>query len=102
MVRCNYGCTFRNSLFFSSFANGLNERYPELFEGDGVESKHQANFARKWRSYSTIYELAGGDIKRIDEVVEEPLEKCLLFLAYKSDMIRVEKLLHKESLKSIK
>lgn len=102
MVRCNYGCALWMFVFFSSFANGLNERYPEIFDGDGVESKHQANFARKWRSYSTIYELAGGNIQKIDEVVEEPLEKCLLFLSYKSDMSRLETLIHKESLKSIK
>jgi hypothetical protein len=90
------------SVFFYQFVNGLIERYPELYDGDGASSQHQANFGKKWKSYQTIYELASGDIKKIDEVVEEPLEKCLLFLSYKSDKIRIETLMHKESLKGIK
>ena len=102
MVRCNYGCALWLFVFFSQFANGLNERYPELFDGDGVTSKHQVNFSRKWKSYSTLYELADGDIEKIDRVVLQPLEKCLLFLAYRSDKAQLETLMHKESLKNIK
>jgi hypothetical protein len=89
-------------VFFSQFANGLNERYPEIFDGDGVSSKHQYNFSRKWRSYTTLFELADGDIEKIDRVVLQPLEKCLLFLAYKNDKNQLETLMHKESLKNIK
>ena len=102
MVRCNYGYPLWHFVFFSQFANGLNERYPEIFDSEGVSSQHQYNFARKWRSYSTIYELAEGNIERIDTVVLQPLEKCLLFLAFKSDRNQLETLLHKESLKAIK
>ena len=53
-------------LFFCSFANGLAERYPELFEGDGTTSQHQANFGKKWRAYATIVELADGKLKEIE------------------------------------
>jgi hypothetical protein len=102
VVKYHYGYPLWYIVFFSKFATGLNERYPELFDGDGVSSQHQYNFGRKWRSYSTIFELAEGDIEKIDRVVEEPLEKCLLFLAYKSDKNRLEGMLHRESLKNIK
>jgi hypothetical protein len=102
MVRCNYGYTLWHFVFFSQFANGLNERYPELFDGEGVSSQHQYNFGRKWRSYSTIFELAEGDIEKIDRIVEEPLEKCLLFLAYKADKNQLETLLHREVIKNMK
>jgi hypothetical protein len=88
-------------VFFCSFANGLAERYPELFEGDGATSQHQINFGKKWRSYSTIVELANGDIKEIDVVVKEPLEKCLLFLSYKADKNQLETLMHNEAMKQI-
>ena len=88
-------------VFFCSFANGLAEMYPELFEGDGTTSQHQANFGKKWRAYATIVELADGKLKEIDEVVKEPLEKCLLYLAYRADKIQLESLMHKESMKSI-
>ena len=102
MVRCNYGYPLWLSVFFYQFANGLAERYPEIFDGDGTTSKHSYNFSKKWGSYATIYELAEGNIERFDNVVEQPLEKCLLFLAFKADKNQLETLLHKESLKSIK
>jgi hypothetical protein len=45
--------------------------------------------------------LADGKIKEIDEVVKEPLEKCLLYLAFKADKSQLEGILHKEAMKSI-
>ena len=96
-----YGVPLGCVVFFCSFANGLTERYPEIFEGDGTASQHQINFGKKWRSYSTIIELADGKLKEIDEVVKEPLEKCLLYLSYKSDKSQLESLMHKEAMKSI-
>jgi hypothetical protein len=44
-------------------------------------------------------ELANGDILKIDTVIEQPLEKCLMYLSYKSDKVVMEDLLHKEALK---
>jgi hypothetical protein len=38
----------------------------------------------------------------IDKVVEEPLEKCLLFLAYRADKVLLEDLMHKDAMKGIK
>jgi hypothetical protein len=81
--------------------SGLAERYVELFEGDGDTSQHQANFAKKWKGYATIVELACGDIQKIDEVTNLPLEQCLLFLSYKSDKNVLENLMHKEAMKGI-
>jgi len=82
---------------------GLIERYPEVFDGgisgDGLAPDAQANFARKWKSYISIVQLAGGDITKIDEVVLQPLEKCLLMLAYMSDRAEVEELVHKAAMK---
>ena len=85
--------------FFCSFVSGLAERYPELYDGEGYQSQHQANFGKKWQAYSTIIELAGGDITKIDSVIKEPLEKCLLYLAYTTDRNHTETLMHKESIK---
>jgi len=79
----------------------LSERYTELFEGGGTTSQHQVNFGKKWRAYATIVELADGKLKEIDEVVKEPLEKCLLYLAYKADKVQLESMMHKEAMKSI-
>jgi hypothetical protein len=37
----------------------------------------------------------------MDAVVKEPLEKCLLWLAYQADRTHLEELLHKQALKKI-
>jgi hypothetical protein len=88
-------------VFFCQYINGLTELYPELFDGDGYTNQHESNFGKKWSAYSTIINLANGDITKIDKVVEEPLEKCLLFLAYKADKNQLETLLHRESIKKM-
>ena len=103
MVRGKYGCAFWLSLFFCQFVNGLTDLYPELYDSEGgYSSKSQANFGKKWKSYATIVELAGGDVRAIDEIVQQPLEKCLLLLAYKSDKAFMQELMHKEAMKSIR
>ena len=101
MVKIRYASKLGYAVFFCSFADGLIERYPELYEGDGTSSQHTVNFGKKWRAYSTIIELADNRLKEIDEVVKEPLEKCLLYLAYKADKAQLESLLHKEAMKSL-
>ena len=47
-------------------------------------------------------ELAGGDIARFDEISREPLEKCLLYLAYKSDKNVLQKLMHDQAIKKMR
>ena len=92
-----------NAFFFKKFIEGLIERYPEIFDGvDGNTTQHQINFGKKWKSYTSIVQLANEDILRIDEVVKEPLEKCLLYLAYQADKIQLEELVHKEMMKKMK
>lgn len=80
--------------------DGLTEKYPELFDTDGGSGDRLAsNFSKKWRAYGTIVELAGGDILKIDEVTSQPLEKCLLLLAYKGDKNLLGNMMHEASLK---
>jgi hypothetical protein len=37
----------------------------------------------------------------MDEVVEEPLEKCLLWLAYQADKFQLEDIMHRQAMKKI-
>jgi hypothetical protein len=37
----------------------------------------------------------------MDEVINEPLEKCLLFLSYKADKNLLEDLVHREAMKRV-
>ncbi len=89
-------------VFFYQFANGLAELYPEIYESDGSSSQHQINFGKKWKGYTSIFELANGDIQKIDEVTNLPLEQCLLFLAYKSDKSLLESMMHKDAMRGMK
>lgn len=90
-------------VFFYQFVNGLVERYPELFgEDTGFSSEHQARFGKKWGSYTAIVSLANDDITKIEAVENEPLEKCLLLLAYRADTQVLENLIHTEALAKIK
>ena len=91
-------------VFFCSYISSLTELYPELYDAEsgGTPTQHQVNFGNKWRSYTTIVELANGDITAIDKIIQEPLEKCLLFLAYKADKQFLETVMHREALKGIK
>lgn len=100
MVRCRYACALGDTFFFLRFIERLVKFYPEIFEGGGGDtSQHQINFAKKWKSYSSIIELAGGDITKFDAVLEEPLEKTLLYLCWKSDRVMVDDLMHREMMK---
>jgi len=50
----------------------------------------RAGFAKKWNAYSSVMALCKEDITKIDEVVQQPLEKCLLYLAYLNDKALLE------------
>ena len=102
MVRCRNGCSLWLFVFFYQFVNGLSERYPEIYEDRGTSTQFEVNFGRKWKGYTTITELANGDITKFDVITEEPLEKCLLYLSYKSDKIELETLLHKQAMNKTK
>ena len=89
-------------VFFCEFVNRLIEFYPEIYDGDGSSSQYQVNFGKKWKAYTSIYELAMGDITKYGEVIGYPLEQCLLYLAYKSDKSNLETLIHNEAMKKSK
>jgi hypothetical protein len=99
MVISRHGHTLWLSLFFCSFVNRLVEFYPEIYDGDGLTSQYQVNFGKKWKSYTSIFELANGDVTKFEVVQQEPLEKCLLYLCFKADKASLESMLHKEAMK---
>jgi len=88
--------------FFYQFVKGLIEYYPEIFDSAGGDTtEHQINFSRKWGNYQSIITLSRDNLMMIDDIVKQPLEKCLLYLAFHSDKIQLENILHRESLKRI-
>lgn len=104
MVRCKYGFSLWLFFFLYSYLQGLIERYPEIFEGAGIEggnpeSTYQATFGYKWRGYQSIAILAGEDITKFEEITSLPLETCLLNLCYLSDKVQMEKQIHKANMR---
>jgi len=90
------------TVFFYQFVKGLIEKYPEIFESEGgTSSQHQINFGKKWGPYQSLITLSGGELLKIDDIVKQPLEKCLLFLSYHSDYNLLQSMIHKESLKKV-
>ena len=76
------------------------EFYPELFDSDfsgGSTTQAEINFGKKWKSYASLIQLANGDITRIDEITNLPLETCLLKLAYDADRAELEKMLYENA-----
>ena len=101
MVRCTYECTLWSTFFFIQFINGLTERYPEVFDEGGSSSPIQANFGKKWGAYQTLITLCGNNLMEIDNVVKQPLEKCLLYISFQSDRNQLENLISQEAMKKI-
>ena len=82
--------------FFLEFRNRLTEIYDEVFGAGsgGHTAKH--GFAQKWKWFSSIYGLAQGDIRRVDEVTALPLHQCLVWMAYESDYNELQRKLMKQ------
>jgi len=91
------------TVFFLSFRDKITDLYSGLFSEGNIEggsaTSMQANFSSKWGWYQSIHTLAQGDVRRIDEVTETSLHKCLMMLEYEKDKNRVENALIKKSMK---
>jgi len=103
MVISRYGYTLWGFFLLYNFVDGLTKRYTELFdEAEEPSNAHQATFGRKWKGYASVAQLANEDITKFDEILKLPLEQCLLYLAYRSDVNKVKELEHKQMLNRYK
>jgi hypothetical protein len=87
--------------FFLSFRNQIADSYPTIFgEPAGDEEPTfdiQTNFSKKWGWYSAIYQIAGGNLLKVDEITTLPLRQCLTFLEFEIDKLEVEKAISKKN-----
>ena len=58
---------------------------------EGGDFSASAQFGKKWGWYSSLYALANGEFRHLNEVTTRPIAECLTFLAFESERIRVEK-----------
>ena len=107
MVERGYGYSLWLFFFLQSYLSGLVERYPEIFDGGGIDQStpaatHQANFTHKWRGYQSIAILANHDLTKFEEITSRPLEECLLYLCYLADKNTMEQAIHRATMSKYK
>tara|TARA_B110000285_G_scaffold130750_1_gene146918 strand:- start:388 stop:618 length:231 start_codon:yes stop_codon:yes gene_type:complete len=67
-----------------SHRRGVNFHYATLFAGDGESSGDGLH--QKWGWYGILYQLAQGDILKMDAVQNIYIEQALTFMAYEKDL----------------
>lgn len=81
------------------FRKRVNKSYPKLFretdEDNDQESiqnefSEEGQFAKQWGWYTSIYQLAQGDIRRFDEVTDIELFAALTFLTFEKQKNEIE------------
>ncbi len=82
---------FRLPVFFLQFRDGVVNTYDTLFKGTGGGGfTRETQFASKWGWYQPIYALAGGDIRRFDEITELNCHKCFTMLSFEKEKQELE------------
>lgn len=84
-------------VFFLDFRTGVIRGYPKLFgeaseeeQEDFNEFSEEAQFSKQWGWFSSIYQLAKGDVTKIDIVTREGLFKCLNMLTFEKQKNEIE------------
>lgn len=87
-------------VFFLEFRKRIVSSFADLFR-DGGETDYsaRAQFGKKWGWYSSIYQLAKGDIRNFDAITRTPIRQALTYLTFEQEKQRIE---NNEIKKSIK
>jgi len=74
------------------FRQRLIEKYDSLFSGGGESSEfgELASFGKRWGWYASIDSLAGGDIRRHNEITELNVHQCLMKLTFEKEKNTLE------------
>jgi len=77
-----YGRSNWCSGFFLSYRDSISKRFAALFTSDGTSDK----ITQKWGWYAIIYQLADGDILKMEHVARILVEEAFTFMAYEKDL----------------
>ena len=72
--------------FFADFRDRLVKDYDEIF-GQGTKGglDRVSQFGAKWGWYHSIYELAKGDVTRVEHITELNIHQCFMMMSYLKD-----------------
>ena len=87
--------TYRGGNWFYGFFLQFKQRVIETFDGlfsETSEGGHgiSAGFAAKWGWYQSIYALAGGDVRKFEEVAKLSIYQCLTWLEFEKEKNELE------------
>ena len=79
--------------FFLRFRERIVENYEALF-GSGGSGESQVgigqSFGVKWGWYQSVYALAGGDVRKFEEVTGLGVHQCLMWLEFEKEKNELE------------
>ena len=86
--------------FFVDFRDRLVQDYDGLFgQGSKGGLDRVSQFGAKWGWYQSIYELAQGDVTRVEHITELNIHQCFMMLSYLKDKNDLENKQIKSSFK---
>jgi len=82
----------RKPFFFLQFRTGIVEAYDSLFQQSSGDKDYSrsANFGAKWGWYSSIYGLADGNIRRLEDITKLNVHQCFTMLSFKKEKAELE------------
>tara|TARA_R110000782_G_scaffold124681_1_gene216161 strand:- start:254 stop:490 length:237 start_codon:yes stop_codon:yes gene_type:complete len=66
------------------------ESYSDVYGGGTSEGVDALNYFEKWGYYATIFDLAGGDLFKIDRLLKESVHKTHVVLACRNDTMKLK------------
>ena len=77
--------------FFLQFRNRIIETYDTLFQSSGAEEyTRAANFGKKYGWYQSIFSLAGGNVRKFEDITKLNFHQCFTFLSFTKEKAEIE------------
>ena len=79
--------------FFLPFRERIVENYDGVFTAGGsggTTSGREESFGNKWGWYQSVYSLAGGDVRKFEQVTRLGVHQCLMWLEFEKEKNELE------------
>jgi len=86
------GAAIGSLFFFLQFRDRVIEAYDSLFQQSRTDGDYSraANFSAKWGWYSSIFSLAGGDVRKLEDITKLNIHQCFTFLSFTKEKAEIE------------
>ena len=90
------------AMLFFEFRDRVVENYDGLFtatSSDIEQGTYTQGFGKKWGWYQSIYSLAKGDVRKIDEITRINIHKAMMWLEFEKEKNEIESRMIKQAYK---